>query len=130
MTSPASPAQTDPGKRPEPVLGAAGAASALTGLAGVILTVLVLAHVLTPEGSAVLGPALASAIPTVIGAVGTLLAALHARSRVTPLSDPAVLNAAGELVRVGEAITSAVRTGTRPAGPQVPGVADHAAPEG
>lgn len=115
--------------RPEPVLGAASIASAATTLVGLVLTVLVLTHVLTPAGSATLGPALAAAIPTLIGAVSTIVAAFRARSQVTPLSDPRVLTAAGELVSVSEAVATAVREATRPAGPQTPGVADHAAPE-
>jgi hypothetical protein len=129
VTLPATPTQTDPGKRPEPVLGAAGAASALTSVVGVVLLVLVFAHVITPDGQAVLGPALASAIPTVVGAVATLVAALRARGQVTPLSAP--VSAAGvALVEAGESIAAAVREVSRPAGPQVPGVPDHALPEG
>jgi hypothetical protein len=115
--------------RPEPVLSAAMIASAATTLAGLLLTVLVATHVLTPDGSATLGPALAAAIPTLIGAASTMIAAFRARSKVTPLSDPAVLTAAGELINVGEAVATAVRQAIRPAGPQTPGVADHAAPE-
>jgi hypothetical protein len=115
--------------RPEPVLIAAGVASGLTSLAGLLLTILAAVHVLTPEGASTLGPVLASAIPTVIGAVGTIAAALHARSKVTPLSDPRVLTAAGDLLSVGEAVSTAVRDALRPPGVQTPGVADHAAPE-
>ena len=115
--------------RPEPVLGAAAVASALTTLAGLVLTILVLTHVLTPEGSTTLGPALASAIPTVIGAIATIAAAFHARAKVTPLSDPRILTAAGDLVAVGEQLAGAVRQATRPPGPQTPGHADHVAPE-
>lgn len=114
--------------RPEPVLGAAGIASAATSLVGVVLLVLVLTHVLTPDGSAVLGPALASAIPTVIGAGSTILAALHSRGKVTPLSAP--VSAAGvALVEATEEVVAAVQTAARRPGPQTPGVADHAAPE-
>jgi hypothetical protein len=72
-------------------------------------------HVLTPDDSAILGPALAAAIPTVVGAASAVVAALRARLKVTPLSDPR--NAAGQ------ALTA------RPPIPQRPGVADHAAPE-
>lgn len=107
--------------RPEPVVGAAAVASALTSLAGLVLLVLALTHVITPDGQAVLGPALASAIPTVVGAVSTLVAAYRARAKVTPLSDP--VSAAG--VKLVEVTSRAVR----PPGPQHPDVADHAAPE-
>jgi hypothetical protein len=80
--------------RPEPVRNAALTAASLTSVVGLVLTVLVLTHVLTPDGSAVLGPALASAVPTIVGAVSAVVAALRARLKVTPLSDPR--NAAGE----------------------------------
>lgn len=111
--------------RPEPVRNAAAVASGLTTIVGLLLTVLVLAHVLTPEGSAVLGPALASAIPTAVGAISTLVAALRARKQVTPLSAP--VSAAGlQLVEIGEDVAAAIRTATRAPGPQTPGQADHA----
>jgi hypothetical protein len=103
--------------RPEPVIVAAGAASLLTTL---------VAHVLTPAGSATLGPTLAAAIPTVLGAVGTIVAAFHARGRVTPLSDPRLLGAVVDLVTTGEQVATAVAA-ARPAGAQRPGVPDHAA---
>lgn len=74
--------------RPEPVRNAALTAASLTTVVGLVLTVLVLTHVLTPDGQAVLGPALASAIPTVVGAVSAVVGALRARLHVTPLSDP------------------------------------------
>lgn len=94
--TPATPPQAASGSdsRPEPVRNAAAVASAVTGLTGLALTILVLTHVLTPEGSAVLGPALASAIPTVLGAVGSIAAALHSRTQVTPLSAPRDANGA------------------------------------
>jgi len=79
---------SSPAKRPQPVLGAAGAAAGLTTLVGLVLTLLVVTRVLTPGDSAVLGPAIASAVPTVVGAVSTVLAALRARTKVTPLADP------------------------------------------
>lgn len=131
MTVPATDTQTDPGKRPEPVLGAAAVASGLTSLAGLVLLVLVLAHVLTPQGQAVLGPAIAAAVPSIVGAVGTLAAAWHARSRVTPLSDPlsSSLTALVELTDAATGLSTAVSEVRRPAGKQTPGVADHAAPE-
>jgi hypothetical protein len=113
-------------RRPQPVLNAAAVASAVTGLSGVLLTLLVAFHVLTPEGSAILGPVLASAIPTALGAAGTLAAALHARSKVTPLSAP--VSAAGiVLVEAAGQVADAVRAARRPPGPQTPGVPDHAA---
>lgn len=115
--------------RPEPVLGAASIASAATTLVGLVLTVLALTHVLTPAGSATLGPALAAAIPTLIGAASTIVAAFRARSQVTPLADPRLLDALGQLVTVEQTVQTAVRQAIRPAGPQTPGVADHAAPE-
>jgi hypothetical protein len=68
--------------RPEPVRNAALSAASITAVVGLVLTILVVTHVLTPDDSAILGPALATAIPTVVGA------ALRARLRVTPLSDP------------------------------------------
>lgn len=108
--------------RPEPVRNAALSAAGLTTLVGLVLTILVVTRVLTPGDSAVLGPALASAIPTVVGAVSTVVAAFHARQRVTPLAAP--LNAAGEqLLTAAQAAVAAGLTG--PA--QQPGVADHAA---
>lgn len=134
MTVPATDTPATPGRRPEPVLGAAAVASGLTSLAGLVLLVLVLAHVLTPEGQAVLGPALAAAVPSVVGAVGTLAAAWHARGKVTPLSDPmtTALTSAGtvlvELVEAGETVATAVTEARRAPGKQTPGVADHAAP--
>lgn len=93
--TPATPpeAASGGGSRPEPVRNAALVASGLTTVVGLVLTLLVVAHVLTPDTSATLGPALASALPTVVGAVGTVVAALRARRHVTPLSDPR--NAAG-----------------------------------
>lgn len=134
--TPATPPQDDSGQtvgqtsRPEPVLNAATVAASLTSLAGVVLLVLVLTHVLTPDGQAVLGPALATAIPTVVGAVGTLAAAFRARGKVTPLSDP--VSAAGvalvELSDAGTAVVNAVREARRPPGAQRPNVADHADP--
>jgi hypothetical protein len=132
--TPAAPAEPASGSvsRPEPVVGAAAAASALTSLAGLVLLVLVLTHTITPHGQAVLGPALASAIPTTVGAVATLVAAYRARSKVTPLSDP--VSAAGvalvELEEAGQTVADAVREVRRPPGKQRPDVADHAAPEG
>lgn len=80
--------------RPEPVRNAAAAAASLTTVVGLILTVLVVTHVLTPDDSAILGPALATATPTVVGAVATVAAGLRARLQVTPLADPR--NAAGD----------------------------------
>jgi hypothetical protein len=128
VTSPAPETPAAAPGRPEPVLGAAGVASALTSAAGALLIVLVATHVITPEGSAVLGPVLASAVPTAVGAVATLLAALHARGKVTPLAAP--VSAAGlALVEVGEDVAAALAEATRRPGPQTPGVADHAAPE-
>jgi hypothetical protein len=128
--TPATPPEAASGSdsRPEPVRNAAAVASALTAVAGAVLLVLVLTHVLTPEGSAVLGPALATAIPTAVGAVSTLAAALHARGKVTPLSAP--VSAAGvALVEAGEEVTGAVRQAARLRSQQTPGP-DHAAPEG
>lgn len=98
--------------RPEPVRNAAAVAASLTTVVGLVLTLLVVGHVLTPDDSAVLGPALAAAVPTVVGAVSAVVAALRARLKVTPLSDPR--DAAGQPL-LGRA--------------QTPGVADHAAPE-
>jgi hypothetical protein len=126
----AAPPEADSGSdsRPEPVRNAAALASALTTLAGVVLLVLVLTHRLTPEGSAILGPALAAAIPTVVGAASTLLTALHARGKVTPLSAP--VSAAGvALVEAGEGVMDAVRRVRELPSRQTPGP-DHAAPEG
>jgi hypothetical protein len=74
--------------RPEPVRNAALSAASLTAVVGLVLTILVVTHVLTPDDSAILGPALASGIPTVVGAVSAVVAALRARLQVTPLSDP------------------------------------------
>jgi hypothetical protein len=116
--TPAAPPQAASGSdsRPEPVRNAAAIASAVTGITGLALTILVLTHVLTPEGSAVLGPALASAIPTVLGAVGSIAAALHSRTKVTPLSDPR--NALGhalvsvDLVRAAEGLRRLPSQGT------------------
>lgn len=119
---------TTPAARPEPVRNAAAVASALTTLAGLVLLVLVFAHVITPEGQAVLGPALAAAIPTAVGAVSTIVAGLRARGQVTPLSAP--LSAAGvQLVEVGQEVAAAIAEARRAPGPQIPGRADHAAPE-
>jgi hypothetical protein len=115
--------------RPEPVVVAAGAASLLTTLVGLVVTVLAAAHVLTPDGASTLGPVLAGAIPTLIGAASTIAAAVHARGKVTPLSDPRVVGAVLSAVEAGEQVATAVVAATRPAGPQTPGVADHAAPE-
>jgi hypothetical protein len=114
--------------RPEPVLTSAVVASLATTVAGLTLTTLVVTHVLTPEGSAILGPALASAIPTVIGAVGTLAAALRARRQVTPLSAPIAASGTA-LIEATVEVVDAIRQATRPAGPQTPGRADHAAAE-
>jgi hypothetical protein len=128
VTSPATGTPPPATGRPQPVLGAAAVASVLTTAAGAALTVLVATHVLTPEGSAVLGPVLAAVIPTAVGTVGTLLAALHARGKVTPLSAP--VSAAGlALVEAGTQVAEAVGRATRRPGPHTPGVADHAAPE-
>jgi hypothetical protein len=102
--------------RPEPVRNAATVAASITTVVGLVLTLLVITHVLTPDDSAVLGPALGTALPTVVGAVSTIVAALRARLKVTPLSDPR--DAAG-LALVAEI----------PGRRQTPGVADHAAPE-
>lgn len=120
---------TAPATRPEPVLAPAAIASALTTLAGLVLTVLVLTHVLTPAGSATLGPALASAIPTLIGAVATIAAALRARGKVLPLDDPRVAEAWQQILTAEQGVQTAVEEVIRPAGPQTDGVADHAAPE-
>lgn len=114
--------------RPEPVRNAAAAASAITTVTGLVLLGLVFAHVITPEGQAILGPALASAVPTVVGAVSTLIAGLRARSQVTPLSAP--ISAAGlELVEATAEVADAIARTVRRPGPQTPGHADHAAPE-
>jgi len=104
MTDPATETPPAASGRPEPVLGAATGASALTSLAGIVLLVLVFTHVITPGGQAVLGPALASAIPTVVGAVSTVVAAYRARAKVTPLSDPR--NAAGERLLAARVLPS------------------------
>jgi hypothetical protein len=129
--TPAAPPQAASGSdsRPEPVRNAAAIASLLTTLAGVVLVVLVLNHVLTPEGSAVLGPALAAAIPTFVGAVSTIIAALHARGRVTPLASPDLAALGIQLVEAGENVAETFRQAVRRPGPQAPGVADHAAPD-
>lgn len=127
--APAPQAGSGADSRPEPVRNAAALASGLTTAAGLVLTLLVAFHVLTPDGSAILGPVLASAVPTVVGAVSTLVAALHARGKVTPLSAP--VSAAGlQLVEVGRDVAAAVAEVRRRPGPQTPGVGDHAAPEG
>lgn len=115
-------------RRPEPVLGSAAIASAATTLVGLVLTCLVLAHVLTPAGSAILGPALASAIPTVIGAASTLVAAWRARGKTLPLADPRVAQAWQQIVASEQGIATAVTEVRRAPGPQTAGVADHAAP--
>jgi hypothetical protein len=128
--TPASPPEAAGGAvgRPEPVRNAAAIASAVTGITGLALTILVLTHVLTPEGSAVLGPALASAIPTVLGAVGSIAAALHSRTKVTPLSSPDLAALGLQLVETGENVAGAFRQAVRRPGPQTPGHPDHAAP--
>lgn len=74
--------------RPEPVLNAATAAGALTAAVGALLTCAVVFHWVTPEDSAILGPSLSTAITAVLGAVSAVVAALRARSKVTPLADP------------------------------------------
>lgn len=107
--------------RPEPVRNAATVAASITTVVGLVLTILVITHVLTPDDSAVLGPALGTALPTVVGAVSTVVAGLRARLLVTPLSDPR--DAAG-LSLVAE-----IPGRTHLTRPQTPGVADHAAPE-
>jgi hypothetical protein len=129
--TPAAPPQAASGSlgRPEPVRNAAAVASAATTVVGLVLTLLVVFHVLTPEGSAILGPALASAVPTVIGAVSTLLAALHARGKVTPLAAPDFAALGLTLVETGDEVAGAFRQAVRAPGPQTPGRADHAAPD-
>lgn len=102
--------------RPEPVRNAALSAASITSVVGLVLTVLVLTHTLTPDDSDVLGPALASAIPTVVGAVSAVVAALRARLQVTPLSAPQDANGMRLVTEI-------------PGRRQTPGVADHAAPE-
>lgn len=102
--------------RPEPVRDAATAAAAITTVVGLLLTLSVVFHWITPDDSAVLGPALGSAIPTVVGAVSTIVAALRARRQVTPLSDPRDDEGSPLVVEI-------------PGRGQTPGVADHAAPE-
>jgi hypothetical protein len=74
--------------RPQPVLGAATAAGTLTAIVGLLLTVAVVAHWITPDDSAILGPALSTAITAVVGAGSAIVAALKARQQVTPLVSP------------------------------------------
>jgi hypothetical protein len=102
--------------RPEPVRNAAAVAASITTVVGLVLTLLVVSHVLTPDDSAILGPALASAVPTVVGAVSAVVAALRARLKVTPLADPR--DAAGQALVAAPPLPSR----------QTPGP-DHAAPE-
>lgn len=125
MTPPPPDTSAAPGKRPEPVLGAAAVASALTTVAGLVLLVLVFAHVITPDGQAILGPALASAIPTVVGAVSTLLAAWKARKGTVPLADPRVAQAWAEIVAAERTVAGAVRSARLPS-QETPGP-DHSA---
>jgi hypothetical protein len=114
--------------RPEPVIVAAGAASLLTTLVGLAVIVLAASHLLTPAGASTLGPVLAGAIPTVLGALSTIAAAIRSRGQVTPLSDPRLPAAVDDLIVTGEQVATAINTARRP-GPQTAGVADHAAPE-
>jgi hypothetical protein len=111
-----------PESRPEPVRNAAVVASSVTAITGLILTLLVVTHVLTPDDSEVLGPALASAIPTVVGAVSAVVAALRARLKVTPLDSPRDAEG-GQLVPLADYLRA------QGIEPQTPGEADHAAPE-
>jgi hypothetical protein len=127
VTSPAASTSTSP--RPEPVLGAAGVAAALTSLSGLVLLILVLSHVLTPDGQAILGPALATSIPTVVGAITTLAAAWRARGKTLPLDDPRVAQAWQQILDAEQGVATAVSEVRRPPGPQTDGVADHAAPD-
>jgi hypothetical protein len=81
--------QTDPSaSRPQPVLGAATAAGTLTAVVGLLLTLGVVLHWITPDDSAILGPALSTAVTAVVGAASAIIAALRARSQVTPLLSP------------------------------------------
>jgi protein-S-isoprenylcysteine O-methyltransferase Ste14 len=95
--------------RPEPVRNAALSAASITAVVGLVLTILVVTHVLTPDDSAILGPALATAIPTVVGAVSAVVAALRARLRVTPLSDPR--DAAGQPLLTAGVLPSQTTSG-------------------
>lgn len=108
--------------RPEPVVNAATVAGTITAVVGLLLTLAVVLHWITPDDSATLGPALSTVVTAIVGAVSALVAAYRARTQVTPLRDPR--NAAGEaLVSV-----SMVRAAEgRPPGPQTPGRPDHAA---
>lgn len=99
--------------RPEPVVNGAAAAGAVTAVVGLLGIIAVTAHWITPEDSAVLGPAVANGVIALVGAVSALVAAVRARRHVTPLSDPRAADG-----------TPLVRSG-----PQQPGIADHAAPE-
>lgn len=109
--------------RPQPVLNAASAAAGLTAAVGLVLTVLVVTHVLTPDDSAILGPAIAAAAPATVGALSTVLAALRARRAVTPLSSPQTASGLALVPASPETPPG------RPGGAQRPGEADHAAPE-
>jgi protein-S-isoprenylcysteine O-methyltransferase Ste14 len=107
---------TETAARPEPVRNAAAVAASITTAVGLVLTILVVTHVLTPDDSATLGPALATALPTLVGAVSAVVAALRARLKVTPLSAPRDAD--------GQRLVAEI-----PGRGQTPGVPDHAAPE-
>lgn len=72
----------------EPVVNAATVASGVTAVAGGLLTLAVVFHWITPDDSAVLGPALGTAVASIVGIVSTIAAAVRARRQVTPLADP------------------------------------------
>jgi hypothetical protein len=74
--------------RPQPVLNAATAASAVTAVVGLVLTVLVATGAIGADDSNRISEAFATAVPTVLGAVAPILAALKARQQVTPLASP------------------------------------------
>lgn len=74
--------------RPQPVLGAATAAGTLTAIVGLLLTLGVVLHWITPDDSAILGPAVSTAITALVGAASAIVAALRARQQVTPLVSP------------------------------------------
>lgn len=76
--------------RPQPVLDAAKGAAALTTLVGGALTLLAAFGITVPDPEGVTRAvvAIATALVTLVAAGSTLLAALRARDRVTPLEAP------------------------------------------
>jgi hypothetical protein len=79
---------TDTDPQPEPVTNAASWAAAAIAVVGAVLTVLQLAHVITPGDKDALQPALTTAITALVGVASSLLASAHSRKRVTPIARP------------------------------------------